>query len=218
MSCRHNIIATGSDGNAVIIEDLVLIDCGVPFKILKEYVPKLKLVLLTHEHSDHFNKSTIRKLAQERPTLRFGCGQWLVNDVLACGVNPSNVDILTANVMYGYGICNIIPVPMVHNVPNQGYKLHFPQGKVFYATDTNNLDNISARDYDLYLIEANYSDEEIWKRIEAKEENGEFAYERQVLNNHLSKAKCDDFLVRNMGSVSKFIYLHERKGSDFNKG
>ena len=27
---KYNIISTGSDGNATILEDFVLIDCGVP--------------------------------------------------------------------------------------------------------------------------------------------------------------------------------------------
>ena len=51
---KYNIISTGSDGNATILEDFVLVDCGVPYKALEPYVPKLKLVLLTHIHSDHF--------------------------------------------------------------------------------------------------------------------------------------------------------------------
>ena len=45
---KYNIISTGSDGNATILEEFVLIDCGVPYKALEPYVPKLKLVLLTH--------------------------------------------------------------------------------------------------------------------------------------------------------------------------
>ena len=73
---KYNIISTGSDGNATILEDFVLIDCGVPYKALEPYVTKLKLVLLTHIHSDHFQKRTIKRLAEERPTLRFGCCGW----------------------------------------------------------------------------------------------------------------------------------------------
>ena len=83
---RYNIISTGSDGNATILEDFVLIDCGVPYKALEPYVSKLKLVLLTHIHSDHFKKQTIKRLAAERPTLRFGCCRWLVPPLLAAGV------------------------------------------------------------------------------------------------------------------------------------
>lgn len=48
---KYEIIATGSQGNAVIIENKILIDCGVPFKSLTKQYKNLKLVLLTHIHS-----------------------------------------------------------------------------------------------------------------------------------------------------------------------
>ena len=64
------------------------------------------------------------------------------------------------------------------------------------------------------MIEANYEDEEIQERIRKKEESGVFAYEYKVLKNHLSKAKCDDFIVRNAGARSKFIYMHGHIGKE----
>ena len=39
---------------------------------------------------------------------------------------------------------------------NVGYRVLFDNYKVFYATDTRTLDGISARNYDLYLVEGNY--------------------------------------------------------------
>lgn len=207
-SVDFEIISTGSKGNAVVIAKNILIDCGVPYKWLGHVAPHIKLVLLTHVHSDHFSKTTIRRLAHDRPLLRFACGRWLVNELLECNVNPSNIDVLNEGISYGYGICNIIPVGLTHNVPNYGYKLHFQSGKVFYATDTNNLNGIVAKDYDLYLVEANYSTEEIKQRIAEKEAAGEFAYEKQVLKNHLSKEKCDDFIYRNIGRHGTYVYLH----------
>ena len=65
---NYRIIESGSSGNATIVENIILIDCGVSFKKLKDYYQELKLVLLTHIHSDHFNKTTLKKLAKERPT------------------------------------------------------------------------------------------------------------------------------------------------------
>lgn len=205
---RFNIISTGSQGNAVVVENIILIDCGVTFKALEKYYKNLKLVLLTHIHSDHFKKKTIQRLAQERPTLRFGCGEWLVRPLIELGVNSNNIDILNYDTSYGYGVCNIIPVPLVHNVPNCGYKIHFPFGKMIYATDTNNLNGITARNYDLYLIEANYDDKEIKERIKAKELLGLYCYEKKVLKNHLSKAKCNDFIIKNCGPNSEYVYMH----------
>lgn len=211
---KYNIVSTGSQGNAVIINESILIDCGVPFKSLKPFYKDLKLVLLTHIHFDHFKKSTIKALARDRPTLRFGCGRWLVDSLVGCGVSKQQIDVLDFDKMYGYGICNIIPIPLVHNVPNCGYKIHFPDGKMIYATDTNNLNGITAKNYDLYMIEANYEDEIIEEKIRRKKEDGEYAYEMGVLKNHLSKAKCDDFIYRNAGSSSRYVYMHCHKDEE----
>lgn len=205
---QYHIISTGSQGNAVVINDAILVDCGVPFKSIAPFASRLKLVLLTHIHSDHFRPSTLRRLAMERPTLRFACGCWLANALLSAGVPAKCIDILETGTMYGYGICNVIPVPLVHNVPNCGYKIHFPVGKVFYATDTNSLNGIVARHYDLYMVEANYEDEVIKRKIAAKKAVGEYAYEQQAMRNHLSKAKCDDFIYRNIGPGGEYVYLH----------
>lgn len=206
-----NIIATGSDGNALVLNNFVLLDCGVNFKLLKPHLKQLKIVLLTHIHSDHFNKTTIRLLSQERPTLRFACGEWLAAAITACGVPKENIDIIESDKVYNYGICKVIPFSLTHNVPNCGYKVHFPNGKAIYATDTNNLNGVVADDYDLYFIEANYADEEIQERIRRKKENGEYIYEHQVVKNHLSKAKCDDFIYKNIGSKGEYVYMHCHK-------
>lgn len=48
---EYKILASCSSGNAVIIRDIMLIDCGVTFKRLQKYYKKLKIVLLTHIHS-----------------------------------------------------------------------------------------------------------------------------------------------------------------------
>ena len=220
MSCDMDylIISTGSKGNAVIINQEILIDCGVPFKAIKPYVKDLKLILLTHIHGDHFNPATIRRLADERPTLRFGCGAWLLSSTVACGVPKWRVDIYTPNTKNRYtGDLQLIMVPLKHNVSNCGYKLLLNGEKIFYATDCNNLDGIEAKNYDLYMIEANYEDAEIQERIAEKEAVGQYVYEYQVLNNHLSKQKADNFIAENAGINSRFVYLHGHEGSNFNE-
>ena len=206
---EYVIISTGSKGNAVILNGEILIDCGVPYKSIKPYVKDLKLVLLTHVHCDHFKPETIRKLASERPTLRFGCGKWLTQSLVACGVQKWCVDVYPPNIRNRYTKdFEIAMIPLIHNVQNCGYKLHINGEKIFYATDCNSLDGIEAKDYDLYMIEANYEDSEIQERIAEKEANGEYVYEYQVLHNHLSKQKADDFIIRNQGTNSRFVYLH----------
>lgn len=205
----YTVIATGSKGNCVIIGGKVMVDCGVSYKAIKPYVKDLQLVLLSHSHGDHIKPSTIRKLQEERPTLRFGCGKWLLPSVLACGVRKTKIDIYIPNTKNCYtDDLQLIMIPLKHNVSNCGYKLFLNGEKIFYATDCNNLDGIDAPNYDLYMIEANYEDAEIQERIAEKEAAGQYVYEYQVLNNHLSKQKADNFIVENAGINSRYVYLH----------
>ena len=114
---NYKIISSCSTGNAVILKDIILIDCGVNFKRLEKYYKNLKIVLLTHIHADHFNKTTIKRLAEERPTLRFACGEWLLKPLLACGVDKRNIDVLEIGTKYDYKAFKVVPVKLYHDVP-----------------------------------------------------------------------------------------------------
>ena len=205
---RYNIIATGSKGNAVQIND-ILIDCGVSFKKLKDVYKHIRLVLLTHEHSDHFRPSTIRKLAAERPILRFGCCRWMVPKLIECGVSPTQIDVYDIGKRYDYKVFALSPIKLYHDVPNCGYRLYFGRKRVLYATDTRTMEGISAKGYDYYFIEANYKKEEIKRKIADKKEQGEYAYEVRAMNEHLSQEEAEDFIYSNMTSKSRYIFLHE---------
>ena len=205
---KYNIISTGSHGNAVVLNDYILIDCGVPFKALNEVYKDLKIVLLTHEHHDHVKRATIKKLANDRPTLRFACCEWLVPILLECDVSERNIDVLEIGKFYDYKAFKVSPIKLYHDVPNCGFRLFFGDEKVIYATDTENLNGLEAKDYDLYMIEANYVTSELEERIKEKQERGEYSYEMNAANRHLSKEQADAFLHENMGENSQFVYLH----------
>lgn len=209
----YSIIGTGSTGNAVVLNTNILIDCGVPFRAIKPHLSGIKIVLLTHMHGDHFNRSTVAKIAEERPTVRFAGGSWMVPALVDAGVSKRNIDPLDSCHLYTYEeLVTVETVPLHHDVPNIGYKLYFPDGrKAFYATDTNHLNGIKAKGFDLYMVEANYDDEEIQRRIKCKELNGEYAYELRVLQNHLSKSKCDAWIFENAVGTSEYIYMHQHR-------
>ena len=204
---NYKIINSGSDGNATILEDIILLDCGVSYKRLKPYVDRLKLVLLTHIHSDHFNKRTIKLLAKDRPTLRFGCCEWLVQDLIDCEVDKRNIDVYEIGQKNVYSkILSVKPIKLYHDVPQCGYKVLINDFKLIYATDTNTLDGIVAKNYDLYLIEGNYfDDEELHNRAYS-----EF-YEDRVKSTHLSKEQATEWLLVNMGDNSEYKFMHEHK-------
>ena len=46
----YKIIQSGSNGNAIVYNDDIMVDCGVPYLKLKYCYKPLKLVLLTHVH------------------------------------------------------------------------------------------------------------------------------------------------------------------------
>ena len=206
---NYKIISSCSTGNAVIIKDIILIDCGVTFKRLEKYHKKLKIVLLTHIHGDHFKKATIKKLAQERPTLRFACCEWLLKPLLECGVDRRNIDVLQIGTKYDYRLFKIVPIKLYHDVPQCGYRVLFDDYKVIYATDTRTLEGITAKNYDLYLIEGNYEDEELEERIRKKQEVQQYCYEYRARYTHLSKGQASDFLLENMGDNSEYVFMHE---------
>ena len=47
---NYEIIKTGSSGNCTILNGVIAIDMGVPFKDISRFARKLRLVLLTHVH------------------------------------------------------------------------------------------------------------------------------------------------------------------------
>lgn len=208
---NYNIISTGSQGNAVVVNNHILIDCGVTFKALKGVYKDLQIVLLTHIHTDHFKPQTIKRLAEERPTLRFGCCEWLVNDLVEAGVPKRSIDVFEIGKIYDYKAFKVLPIKLYHNVPNCGYRIFANGEKAIYATDTEHLQGITAKDYDLYMIEANYTDEDLQERINAKLEAGEYSYELNVASRHLSHEQASEWLMENMSFHSEYVFLHGHK-------
>lgn len=208
-----NVIATGSTGNAVVINDSILIDCGVPYKALEPVKKDLKLVLLTHVHSDHFKPRTVRVLHKARPTLRWGCCEWMVGSLLEAGVDRRVIDVFgTGDTLCYWRLCAVTPQLLVHDVPNCGWRITMFDGEkdqnLFYATDTATLDGVEALSYDLYLIEANHTREELEARAKAKLEAGQYAYEYRAAANHLSQEQALDWLYSQMGPHSQYVFLH----------
>ena len=211
---EYEVIATGSTGNACVVGKSILIDVGVSFKSLKNVYEDLKLVLLTHIHSDHFNARTIKRLADERPALRFGCCKWLVKPLLDAGIPKQNIDVYEIGKIYDYKAFKVSPIKLYHNVENCGYRLFLNGEKAVYATDTGHLKGISAKDYDLYLIEANYTEDDLEQRIIEKTAAGQYCYELHVAERHLSHEEASEWLLDNMGKNSEYVFLHQHKSRE----
>ena len=74
------------------------------------------------------------------------------------------------------------------------------------------LDGVEARDYDLYLIEANYGEEEIQERMARKLAAGGYAYESRCVESHLSREQAEAWLAANAKEGwSKVLFLHQHR-------
>lgn len=201
---RYNIISSSSKGNAILY-DSVLVDIGVPFSKIKPFLNDIQIVLLSHEHHDHININTLKKLQFEHPSIRVGCGEFMLKHLK--GIR--NIDVLKYGYWYDYGIFKVSPIKLYHDVPNFGYRIIFEDYKIIHCTDTSHLNGITAKNYDLYAIEHNYDEETIGEIIEEKTLRGEFAYEKGAINSHLSEQQAKDFIFKNKGENYEILRLHE---------
>ena len=202
------VISSGSEGNAVIYNNAIMVDCGVSFKALEAVKRSLKIVLLTHKHSDHLKIRTLQRLQAERPTLRVACGAFLLED-LPC---IKNIDVLQVGKIYDYGAFKVSPIKLYHDVPNVGWRIFLNSGqKIFHATDTVHLEGISAKGYDLYAIEHNYCEEYIQQAIEEARANGEYTHAYGNINTHLSIQQARAFIEANRKESSEVLELHKSR-------
>ena len=208
---KYEIIQTGSKGNAILIEECFLLDCGVSYAKLKKHLKNIKFIFIGHSHNDHFKTTTIKQIAFEKPNIKFVVGNYLVTKLLDCGVQKKNIIVLDIEKWYQVGNLKIRLDYLYHDVPNDCIHIQFPDGKkVFYATDTNKIDHVFAEGYDYYFIEANYlTDAELNKKIKEDKENGRFSYYERVKDTHLSQLQAINWLDKNMGANSKYIFIHQ---------
>lgn len=132
------------------------------------------------------------------------------------GVQLKNMYDVVQNTWYDLGICKIKLEELEHDVLNSLIKLEIDGKKLIYATDTSRIDHIEAKNYDYYLIEANYhSREELEKKIQEAEEKGEFTHLKRTLYTHLCEEDCIDWLKTQMGNNSEyqFIHMHQDKNN-----
>lgn len=202
----HNILSTGSKGNAIVYFNSILVDVGISFSRIEPYLKDIQLILLTHQHSDHFKLNVIKRIQEERPSIRFGCGSFLADKLQ----DIRNLDIYEPCKMYNYGSFKISPVILYHDVPNFGYRIFKDGKKLLHATDTYTLEGISAKDYDIYALECNYDEERVYDIIREKEYRGEYAHQKGSINSHLSKQQAQKFILSNTSRQDiQFLMLHQ---------
>lgn len=195
----YEIISTGSKGNSVIIND-IMVDCGVAFKKLKEYLYDVKYLLLTHIHSDHIKPTTLKRIKKEFPHIKvignYEIAQlYDVDHIINAGF-PMDIDNYTFEAF-----------ECVHDVVTYGYTWSFNDNEIIYATDTNSLENAPERKYDYLFLESNY---DVEKLELARGKRSKYGYDPYISGlRHLSTKDCKTFYYLNRRNKnSELIELH----------
>lgn len=201
MSLDYNVISSGSHGNAVRIEN-ILIDCGTPHKLIERDLYKVDYLLITHSHSDHIKPSTYNRIRRKFPHIKSVANYSVAYEY--------NVDIISAhNNPIQLGDWTITPFPCVHDVVTQGFVIERDDLSIIYATDTATLDNAPKKKYDYLFLESNHDENKI-KQVKGSNSYGYDVW--KSAQRHLSTQKSKAFYYMNRKSKdSKLIELHKSK-------
>lgn len=193
------IISSGSKGNCVIIDD-VMVDCGVSFKRIKEHLYDINYLLLTHIHSDHINSSTLENIINLFPKITI-IGNYQIAQMY-------DIDIIGNS---GFTIRSpsfeVTPFECFHDVVTQGYTWCVDGKNIIYATDTSSLENAPSLKFDYLFIESNHDE----KKLEMARNKSKYGYDPyKGGKRHLSTQQCKTFYYLNRrNNESQLIELHK---------
>lgn len=207
---KYNIIGSSSKGNCIVVEDILMLDCGIAYSRIKKYLSKVKLIFISHSHQDHLLPPAIKQIAYNYPTIKFITGsEEVVKKLVEYGTNKKNIYMLKEGIRYDLGLLRVRLVYLFHDVDNYALKWEINNKKGIYIVDTNRIDHIVAQDYDLYLIESNYNEELLEQHIKECDDKDKLYYLNRAKNTHLSSKQATDFLLENMGENSEYVRIHK---------
>ena len=195
----YNVIATGSTGNAVRIENMMF-DCGIPFKEMREDLYKVDSLFITHSHSDHVKEATLKSIRKEFPRIKvYGNANVAYQFDVDVVVGIAKIK-LTKNRI-------VIPFDGVHDVPVTGYIIQMKDLNILYMTDTARVEMPEDLPLDYVFLESNY-DENTLVQL-AKQYRTKTYNPLESSLRHLSTQKCKEFYyVHRRDRDSKLIELH----------
>lgn len=196
----YKVIASGSSGNAVRIGD-IMIDCGIPFKKMKEDLYKVDTLLITHAHGDHIKESTYEAIRSEFPRIHIYANADVAYRYKVDTVIGEQKFILPRKRI-------IIPYEGRHDVPVTFFIIRTNGLNIFYATDTYYVDNPDEFQLDYVFLEANYDER---KLLELRKQYKTRSYDPiDSSMRHLSVQKAKEFFYLNRRcNESKLIELHK---------
>lgn len=199
----YKVIASGSSGNAVRIENL-MIDCGIPYKHLKDELYKCKYLFITHKHTDHLMIATYKKIRKEFPRVKVYANYDVANHLQQKGLT---VDVITGIKDFQLSPdLNIETFEVPHNVYVQGFTMKYKDINVIYVTDSAGTKTWRKGKYDYLFIESNHDDEKLSQACAGRYADRTYKNSKR----HTSTLESKAFYFMNRKSdKSKYIELHK---------
>lgn len=196
---EYEVIESSSSGNCVIVGD-VMVDIGVGFNRIKKKLYDIKVVIITHVHSDHVKRATYDRIRKLFPHITI-VGNWQVHQ-------DYGVDVVS-NPGFDFKVkgYTFTPFKMYHDVECHGYSWEVGGERVLFATDTYSLKGVDADwKYDYLFIEANHD----VKKVERARNEYRGSYNPYLeAQRHLSVDDCRTFYYLNRKNEdSVLIELH----------
>ena len=148
---KYEVIGSSSKGNCIVVEDMLMLDCGVSYSRIKPYLKKVKLIFISHCHKDHLLPSTIQKIAYNHPTIKFICGsREVVHKLTNNDVLYKNIFFVESKKWFCLGILDFRLEPLIHDAENYAlkFKINTVDKKGIYIVDTATVDGIEAKGLD----------------------------------------------------------------------
>lgn len=196
----YHIIGSGSTGNAVRIGK-VMIDCGMPYKDMKEDLYKCDTLLITHIHTDHLKKQTFLSILSDFPRIKT-----FANPTVAYQIYINEV-ISTYPFKTPSGLV-ITPYEGRHDTEVTYFTWEQNSQNIIYATDTNLVENPNRIKFDYLFLESNYDEQ---KLNEIAKQYARKGYDPWTSSHrHLSTQQSKAFYYMNRRSPeSHWIELHK---------
>ena len=219
----YNLIASGSGGNCIIYKDNVMVDIGIKLKdreLIIPYLDNIKVIIITHRHSDHIQIPLMKWLIKEYPDITYMYIQDVrdyLDEKLVKKVKGETVQIevpkeviIEPLKVYNLGIMKFQPINVYHDVPNIALYAQFKDRyRLFHATDTHTLEGIKIpRDTDLIAVEHHHEIDHYDELIAEKALNDEFSHELGAKNVHMAFEVAEQFLIDNEIEDATVLRLH----------
>ena len=202
----YTIVSSGSKhGNYVIIDD-VMVDIGVSFKKIHEFLYDIKYLLITHIHQYHLKIATLKQITKLFPGILIISNYEVYQKAKEKDIK---INMIGKENPYYTDDYNFKSLSCVHDAVTYGYIWKSRKGNnIIYATDTSSLKNAPKKLYDYCFIESNYDEVKLQQDFLINLKKG--GYDRSRENTrHLSTQKAKAFYYSNRRDAkSQLIELH----------